>query len=121
MSCSHGRCCECASDRLHWRCACGRARLPRVQGARPSSPATPDRFAMETLFFSALDQLLSPYIADLSRDKLRAVWWHGNVVLSDLELRPEAAHVREVEEDEHRRAEVLRVRASVIKVILNVM
>ena len=25
----------------------------------------------------ALDQLLSPYFDDLSRDKLRAVWWHA--------------------------------------------
>ena len=41
-----------------------------------------------------LDQLLGPYVIDLSRDKLRDVGvWSGNVVLSDLELREDALDV----------------------------
>lgn len=47
--------------------------------------------ATERLFLRVLDQLLGPYIADLSRDKLRGVGvWSGNLVLSDLALREDA-------------------------------
>ena len=36
-----------------------------------------------------LTKLLGPYIADLSREKLRVGVWSGNVVLMDLQLREE--------------------------------
>lgn len=48
-------------------------------------------FVSEKLVVRLLDQLLGPYVADLSRDKLRGVGvWAGNLVLSDLALREEA-------------------------------
>jgi|TARA_B100000519_G_C14028843_1_gene337034 hypothetical protein len=43
------------------------------------------------LFLRLLDQLLGPYIADLSRDKLHGVGvWSGSIVLHNLALREEA-------------------------------
>ena len=49
-------------------------------------------FISERLFTRLLDQLLGPYIADISRDKLRGGVgvWSGNVVLHNLALREEA-------------------------------
>ena len=50
-----------------------------------------NRQMSERLFMRLLDQLLGPYIADLSRDKLaQAGVWSGNVVLTDLALREDA-------------------------------
>lgn len=37
-----------------------------------------------------LTKLLGPYIADLTREKLRVGVWSGNVVLTDLALREDA-------------------------------
>ena len=52
------------------------------------------RMALESLYarplYQLLDQLLGPYIANLSRDKLRVGVWSGNVVFSDLVLRDDA-------------------------------
>ena len=63
-----------------------RARLAR--DARQSS--TPKRMS-NALFLRLLDQLLGPYIADLSRDKLHGVGvWSGSIVLHNLALREEA-------------------------------
>ena len=50
-------------------------------------------YLSQKLIVRLLDQLLGPYVSDLSRDKLRGVgMWSGNLVLSDLELREEAPH-----------------------------
>ena len=48
-------------------------------------------FAKEALLVRLLEQMLGPYVADLSRDKLHGVGvWSGNVVLTDLALREDA-------------------------------
>ena len=48
--------------------------------------------ASERLFMRILDQLLGPYVQDLTRDKLRGGVgvWSGNLVLTDLALREDA-------------------------------
>lgn len=43
--------------------------------------------------FSLLDQLLGPYVANLSRDRLRVGVWSGSVDLSDLLLRDVSAKI----------------------------
>ncbi|KAL1511905.1 hypothetical protein AB1Y20_005186 [Prymnesium parvum] len=45
---------------------------------------------LEELVLTLLTKLLGPYIAGLTREKLRVGVWEGNVVLRDLELREEA-------------------------------
>lgn len=45
---------------------------------------------LEDLVLTLLTKLLRPYIADLTREKLRVGVWSGNVVLTDLKLREEA-------------------------------
>ena len=44
---------------------------------------------LEDLVLTLLTKLLGPYIADLTREKLRVGVWSGNVVLTDLRLREE--------------------------------
>ena len=50
--------------------------------------------AVESLYarplYQLLDQVLGPYVANLSRDKLRVGVWSGNVVFTDLTLRADA-------------------------------
>ena len=45
---------------------------------------------MESLALSLLDKMLGPYFEGIVAEKLRVGVWSGNVVLSDLALRPNA-------------------------------
>ena len=46
--------------------------------------------SLSSPLFSLLDRLLGPYIANLSRDRMRVGVWSGHVDLSDLLLRSDA-------------------------------
>ena len=48
-------------------------------------------YVREALVVRLLDQILGPYVVDMSRDKLQGIgMWSGNLVLTDLALREDA-------------------------------
>ena len=48
-------------------------------------------YVREALVVRLLDQLLGPYVVEMSRDKLQGIgMWSGNLVLTDLTLREDA-------------------------------